>query len=164
MFRSMRRKNQALSDEENIEVLKACSTGVLAVIGDDGYPYTVPLNYIFNNGKLYFHCARDGHKIDSIERDDKVSFCVIAKDKVIPKAFATNFRSVIVFGKARPLTDDNERRIALECLVEKYSPDYPAEGRREIDKDWNAVYVVEINIEHMTGKAALKSIREKDRS
>ncbi len=101
VFREMRRKAQQLTNEEMNEVLSSCHTGILAVIGDGGYPYTVPLNYVFHNGKLYFHCAKEGHKIDGIRSDSKVSFCVVEKDRVIPQAFATNYKSVIAFGRAK---------------------------------------------------------------
>lgn len=160
MFREMRRKAQQLTNEEMNEVLSSCHTGILAVIGDDGFPYTVPLNYVFQNGKLYFHCAKEGHKIDSIRSDSKVSFCVVEKDQVIPQAFATNYKSVIAFGRARILTDGSELRAALNGILRKYSPAYPAEGQKELERELHLVCVVEINIEHMTGKAALKSIRE----
>jgi nitroimidazol reductase NimA-like FMN-containing flavoprotein (pyridoxamine 5'-phosphate oxidase superfamily) len=154
MFREMRRNKQLLSKEETIEILEACTSGVLGVTGDDDYPYTVPLSYAYKDNKLFFHCAKEGHKIDGITRNDKVTFCIIEKDEVKPEKFSTHFRSVIVFGRARILTEDNERRYALECLVEKYSPDYIEEGQREIDRDWDRVCVVEVKIEHMTGKAA----------
>ena len=110
MFRKMRRKNQQLSQGEAIEILQTWPTGIMGVIGDDGYPYTVPLNYVFSDDKLFFHCAKEGHKIDSIRKNDKVAFCVIEKDEVVSKAFATKFRSVVVFGRARILTEDGERR------------------------------------------------------
>ncbi|MGI6733276.1 MAG: pyridoxamine 5'-phosphate oxidase family protein [Anaerovoracaceae bacterium] len=152
MFREMRRKKQLLSNEECVEILKSCSTGILAVNGDDGYPYTVPLNYTYEDGKLSFHCAVEGHKMDAIKRDDKVSFCVIEMDKVVPQTFSTDYRSVVVFGRARVITEDNERRVVLEKLIDKYSAGYEEEGQREIEKDWNRVALVEINIEHMTGK------------
>jgi len=147
-----------LPREEAIRILRACPTGILGVIGDDGYPYTVPLNYVFSDDKLFFHCAKEGHKIDSIRKNDKVAFCVIEKDEVVAKAFATKFRSVVVFGKARILTEDGERRYALERLIDKYSSDYREEGKREIEKEWGIVCVVEIRIEHMTGKTAIKSV------
>ncbi len=154
MFRAMRRNKQLLPEDQTIEILKAGTSGVLAVSGDDDYPYTVPLSYAYQDGKLFFHCAGEGHKIDSIRRNDKVTFCVIAQDEVVPQAFATHYRSVTVFGRARILTEDNERRYALERLVEKYSPDYILEGQREIERDWNRVCVLEVKIEHMTGKTA----------
>jgi uncharacterized protein len=160
MFRKMRRKNQELAREEAIRILHARPTGILAVTGDDGYPYTVPLNYVFSDDKLFFHCAREGHKIDSIRKNDKVAFCVIENDEVVPKALATKYRSVVVFGRARILTDDIEKRHALERLIEKYSPGYREVGRQAIEKEWDLVSVVEIRIEHMMGKAAIKSVME----
>jgi hypothetical protein len=155
MFRAMRRKKQALSNSETLEILQTCTSGVLAVSGDDGYPYAVPVSYVYHAGKIFFHCAHEGHKIDSIRRNDRVSFCVIAQDQVIPEKFATAYRSAIVFGRARILQDDAERRFALERLVEKFSPDFATEGQKEIDRLWDQTCVVEIHIEHMTGKAAM---------
>ena len=83
MFREMRRKKQLLSEAETTEILKTCTSGVLGVTGDNGYPYTVPLSYAYKDNKLFFHFAKEGHKIDGIERNDKVTFCVIDKDEVI---------------------------------------------------------------------------------
>ncbi len=161
MFREMRRKKQLLSEAETIGILRSCTSGVLAVTGDDGYPYAVPLSYAYKDGKLYFHFAKEGHKIDGIAKNDKVSFCVIKTDDVIQKTFTTHFRSVIVFGRARILTEDSEKKHALECLVEKYSPAYIKEGQTEIERDWNRFLAAEIDIEHMTGKAALEIINDK---
>ncbi len=154
MFREMRRTKQLLPEEEAIGILKSCSTGVLAVSGDDSYPYTIPLNYTYEDGKLLFHCAKVGHKIDGINRNDKVTFCVIERDDVVPDTFSTNYRSVVVFGRARILTGDEDRRAALVSLVDKYSAGYEEEGQKEIEKDWDNVVLVEVSIEHMTGKAA----------
>ena len=139
MFREMRRKNQLLSKEETIKILKSCTSGVLGVIGDDDYPYTVPVSYTYKDGKLFFHGAKEGHKIDSIKRNDKVTFCIIEKDEVIQKTFTTHFRSVSIFGRARILTEDEERKYAIDSLVEKYSPDYIEEGQQEIKSAWNRV-------------------------
>lgn len=161
MFREMRRKKQLLSEEEAVEILKTGTSGVLGVTGDDDYPYTVPLSYAYKDNKLFFHCAKKGHKIDSIVRNEKVTFCVIDKDEVIQETFTTHFRSAIVFGRARILTEDSERQSALECLVEKYSPDFVQEGQEEIRHDWNRACVVEVNIEHMTGKEAIELVENK---
>jgi uncharacterized protein len=161
MFREMRRKKQLLSEAETIEILKSGTSGVLAVSGDNDYPYTVPLSYAYKDGKLFFHLAKAGHKMDSLARNNKVSFCVIKTDEVQPKTFTTHFRSVIVFGWARLLTDDHEKKYALECLVEKYSPDYITEGQSEIAREWKLVNVAEVQIEHMTGKAAIEIINGK---
>lgn len=162
MFRKMRRNKQQLSEAEAIEILQSCTSGVLAVSGDDDYPYAVPLNYAYRDGKLYFHLARAGHKLEAIQKHDKVSFCVINTDEVVPETFSTNYRSVIVFGRARILTDDAEKKFGLECLVEKYSPDYVEKGQSEIKREWNRVCVVEVAIEHMTGKAAMEIINNKE--
>ncbi|MBI4926592.1 MAG: pyridoxamine 5'-phosphate oxidase family protein [Anaerolineae bacterium] len=159
MFRKMRRKAQELSREETLAILTANTAGVLGVSGDEDYPYTVPVSYVYHDGRLFFHCASEGHKIDGIQRNDKVSFCVIDRDEVIQATFTTHFRSAIVFGRARILTDEHERRTAVELLVKKYSPDYVEEGRLALEKSWNRTTVVEIRIEHMSGKAAIELIR-----
>jgi len=158
MFREMRRKKQLLSEAETIEILQSCTSGVLAVSGDDDYPYAVPLSYAYKDGKLYFHFAKAGQKLDGILRNNKVSFCVIKIDEVVAETFTTHFRSVIVFGLARILTDDSEKRCALECLVDKYSPGYLSEGQAEIEREWDRVCAAEVLIEHMTGKAAIEMI------
>lgn len=162
MFRNMRRKKQLLSKEETIKILEQCTAGVLGVIGDHGYPYTVPVSYALKDDKIFIHSAINGHKIDSIERSDKVSFTVIEKDSVIQETFTTHFTSAIVFGRARILTEDAEKKYALESLVEKYAPDYMEEGQQEINKDWDRVSLIEIKIEHMTGKAAIEIVRDKN--
>ncbi len=161
MFREMRRKKQLLSEAETIEILQSCTSGVLAVIGDNDYPYAVPLSFAYKDGKLFFHLAKAGHKFDSIVKNNKVSFCVIKTDKVVQEKLTTHFCSAIVFGRARILTEDSEKKYALECLVEKYSPDYITKGRSEIEREWNRVCVAEVKIEHMTGKAAIEIINNK---
>ena len=161
MFRGMRRKRQGLSEEETIAMLESCTSGVLAVQGDDDYPYAVPLSFAYEDGKIFFHAAKAGHKMDAIERDDKVSFCVIAADDVVQSTFTTHFRSAVVFGKARVLTDDGEKRHALECLVKKYSPDFLDAAGSEIEADWDRVRAIELAVEHMTGKASIEIIKER---
>jgi len=154
MFRPMRRITQQLTEAEALDMLKSGSSGVMALAGDEGYPYAVPLSYAYCEGKLYFHVAKSGHKLDAIARNDKVSFCVIQKDEVIPADFTTHYRSVIVFGRARILTDEAEKRRALRLLVEKYSPGFLAEGEAEITRSWERFHALELRIEHMSGKAA----------
>jgi uncharacterized protein len=161
MFREMRRKRQALSLEESIVVLNEGTAGVLAVSGDDDYPYAVPLSYVYCDSRIYFHSASLGHKLDAIARNQKVSFCVIDQDNVVPQEYTTYFRSVIVFGKARILDNDDEKRSALEKLAAKYSPDHEQGRLREIDKQFSQVCLVELAIEHITGKEAIELIRDK---
>lgn len=164
MFREMRRKKQELSTADSIAVLTRGSSGVLAVSGDDGYPYAVPLSYIYDGNKIYFHCAKSGHKLDAIARDSKVSFCVTDKDTVVPEKFTTHFRSVIVFGRARVLEDEEEIRSALEMIAMKYSPDHMHTFKQELDGQLNKVCLIELAIEHMTGKEALELVNAKNKT
>ena len=95
----MRRKRQQLSDEESYAILQKATSGTLALLGDGGYPYAVPISYVFCEGKLYFHSALSGHKVDAIRSCDRASFCVVAQDDVKPELYTTFFRSVIAFGR-----------------------------------------------------------------
>jgi uncharacterized protein len=161
MFRPMRRKKQLLTEAETIALLETCTSGVLAVHGDDDYPYAVPLSFAHEDGKLYFHSAVAGHKLDALERSDKASFCVIAADDIVPEKFTTHFRSAIAFGRASVVTDDDEKRHALMLLAEKYSPEYLDVAASEIDGDWKRVCVMELAIEHLTGKASIELIKQR---
>ena len=156
MFRKMRRAGQQLPREEAFEILKNGKTGVLAVLGDEGYPYAVPLNYALVGD---CNCARDGHKTDALGRNSKVSFCVVEKDTVIPQIFSTDYRSAVVFGQARIVEEDAVKRGALLALVEKYGPAYREDGAKEIEAEWGRVTIVEIRIEHLTGKEAGKRVK-----
>ena len=117
MFRETRRKKQVLSEQECADILERCEWGVLGLHGDNGYPYTVPLNYVYYNGIIYFHSARTGHKIDAIDRDDKASFCVVDKSDLVPEKFATAYWSVIVFGRIHKVQDQDERIDTLTALT-----------------------------------------------
>jgi len=162
MFREMRRSGQMLTIKECEEIMKRNTAGVLAVSGDDGYPYAVPLSYTYADGKIYIHSAKTGHKVDSILRNAKVSFCVVDKDEVAPEKYTTYFRSVIIFGKAKTLESDAEKRDMLEKLVEKYSSQYKEGSSREIERSLNSVLGIVIEIEHMTGKEAIELKRRRD--
>lgn len=161
VFREMRRKNQALSMAECEKILRKSTSGVLAVAGDDGYPYAVPLSYVYEDSRFFFHCAKAGHKLDAIRRETKASFCVIDRDEVVPQEYTTYFRSVIAFGRARVLEEETEKRQALEKLAARYSPAYPQGREREIDRLFQQVCMIELTVEHMTGKEAVELIREK---
>ena len=153
MFRTMRRFKQQLSDEEAKRILAEGQTLILAVHGDDGYPYAVPLNHVYHDGKVYVHCAKAGHKLDAMKADPKVSFTVIERDDVVPEKLATYYRSVIAFGRARILEDADEKRRAAEVLGLHYY-NVPEAVQKEIDCTWNALVCIEITIDHMTGKEA----------
>lgn len=161
-FREMRRKRQILSEEECRTILAEMTNGTLAVSGDDGYPYAVPVSYVYSDGKIFFHSALKGHKIDAIMNNDRVSFCVVEQDDVKPEEFTTYFRSVIVFGKARILADEHEKRSALRLLAAKYSPDEP-HTENEISRGFNHLLMIEIDIEQMTGKESIELVRMKQK-
>ena len=150
-FRRMRRFKQQLSDEECIRILKEEKRGVLAFAGDDGYPYAVPMNFVYDGEKIFFHCAPEGHKIDAIQACDKVSFCVFQQGEKREDDWAYYVRSVIVFGRARLLTDREEIMEKCRLLALKYYPN-AEDVEEELKKDGHRVAMIELTIEHMTGK------------
>lgn len=154
MFREMRLKDQLMPEKDTIEVIKRNLCGTLSVLGDEGYPYGVPLNYAYEGGKLYFHCATTGHKLDAIKNESKVCFTVIDADDVLPAEFNTLYRSAIVFGNARIITDENEMKDALRIIIGKYSPDFKESGEKYIEAMFAQVSVFIVDIDHMTGKMA----------
>lgn len=158
MFRPLRRKNQALASEECERILSAGTTGVMAVLGDEGYPYAVPLNYVYKDGVIYLHTATSGHKLDAIKTCNKVSFCVIEQDTVVPHKLTTLFRSVIAFGRARILTDPQEITAACRELGLKYYDNAPAVDK-EIARELARMYAIEIVVEHLSGKESIELMR-----
>lgn len=152
MFREMRRKNQQLPQGEALDILKKSTSGVLAVLGDEGYPYAVPLSYVYSEDKLYFHCASSGHKLDAVRGCDKASFCVISEDNVIPEKYTTAFRSVIAFGRVKELAGE-ELQTAMRALADKYSPDENEENfQKEMSSSMSHLCVLALDIEHLSGK------------
>ena len=163
MFREMRRKKQVLSSQECIEILNSGTSGVLAVLGDDDYPYAVPVSYVYHDDKIFFHGAKKGHRVDAVRKNQKVSFCVVDKDQVVPDEYTNYFRSVIVFGKAHIMEDELEKRNAINILSKKYAPDHDEEHRQQaIDREYNATCMIELKIEHMSGKEAIELVRSKN--
>ena len=160
MFRKMRRGKQLLSMEDNVAVMDRCTNGVLACLGDEGYPYAVPLSYVYFNDKIYFHSAKAGHKIDAIMKNPKVSFSVIDEDTIVSEKYTTYFRSVIVFGKAR-IVEGDERLDAFKALVEKYSGDQPEEAKQREVTGCTQAYIVAIDVEHINGKEAIEYVNAK---
>lgn len=151
MFRKMRRRLQQLNTAEAAEILENGSFGVLALHGDEGYPYALPISYVYADGCLYFHSALTGHKLDAVRRCNKVSFCVVAQDEVLPEKYTTAYKSVIAFGRIRVM-DEGEKLPAVLKLAEKYNPGHPAQSRAEADKGIKAMHMLELKIEHLTGK------------
>jgi nitroimidazol reductase NimA-like FMN-containing flavoprotein (pyridoxamine 5'-phosphate oxidase superfamily) len=152
MFTEMRKGDRQISDNQAEAILNNGDYGVLAVNGTGGYPYAVPLNYVYMNKSIFFHCAKEGFKIDCIEKDCSVSFCVVGKSEIISSKFTTDYSSVIVFGSALEAHDE-EKKQSLQALIKKYSKDYIKEGYEYIEKAIDDVKVVKISIAHLTGKS-----------
>ena len=155
-FRPMRRFKQLLPEEECVEILQKAYRGFLSVIGDCGYPYSVPINFLYKEGKLFFHCAVEGHKLDAIRADDKACFTVIDEPQKEPGDWWYHVRSVICFGRIHVLEDEAEKDSCLRQLGAKYSPDgYDMEA--DMQRNAPRALVLVFSIEHMSGKR----VREK---
>ncbi|EJO5347880.1 pyridoxamine 5'-phosphate oxidase family protein [Clostridium botulinum] len=151
MFKEMRRKEKKLTKERNISLLQKANYGTLSVCGNTGYAYGVPLNFAYNNGAIYFHCAKEGQKLESINENNKVSFSVVNNVELLSSKFDTNYESVIIFGKAYEVFEA-EKKTALLALINKYSKDYLKEGIDYIKRAKDKIKVIKIEIEHMDGK------------
>jgi hypothetical protein len=148
----MRRKDKAMQDGAIIGLLQNGEYGVLSTVDGNDQPYGVPLNYVLMNNHIYFHCALEGHKLDNLALNHKVSFCVVGRTNLLPAEFSTEFESVIVFGRASVI-EGEERYQALKALIEKYSPEFVSKGGAYIEKFDSRTHVVRIEIAKMTGKA-----------
>ena len=153
MFRAMRRKKKEISEEAAKQLLQKERRGILAVNGDDGYPYAVPVNYYYSEeeNKIYFHGAREGHKVDALKRDDKICFTVYGNETIKEETWAPYLQSAVVFGRGRLLDDTEETLVLTRKIAEKY---YPGKEliEEEIRRSGKAVQVYEISIEHLSGK------------
>ena len=158
MFREMRRFKQQISEEECIRLLKEQPRGVLSMLGDDGYPYGIPIDHWYSekDNKLYFHCAKVGHKLDAIAACDKVSFCVIDEGYRKDGEWALNINSVVVFGKMRIVEDEDKKREICTNLVRKFTDDEEY-LHKELTNAFPRVCCLELIIEHMTGKLVNES-------
>lgn len=161
MFREMRRKNQDFGRDVCMEILERGSTGVLALLGDGGYPYAVPLNYACMNGRIYFHCALEGHKVDAVRSCSKASFCVVDRDAVAPEEYSTHYRSVIAFGQVRMVEDDGLKMQALTAIGGKYVPGMEARTRSKAMDGLAGTGVIEFTPEHISGKESRALARQR---
>lgn len=158
MFRKMRRHAQQLPAEECLEILKTVPRGVLSLLGDEGYPYGVPLDfwYCSEDGRLYFHGAREGHKLDAIARCDKVSFCVLDEGVRREGEWALHFRSVVVFGRVSLVEDAELTRRICRSIAERFTDD-----ERYIENELTGalprVQCLALTPEHITGKRVTES-------
>ena len=153
MFREIRLKDRSVNDEKIIEIFRTGSFGVLSTTGEDGYPYGVPLNYTYFDNCICFHCAQQGHKLENIKFNEKVSFCVVTRSDVLANKFDTDYESAIAFGTAIEVTDIAEKEEILMSVLKKYSAGYIEAGENYMKKYWDETRVLKIAIEQLSGKA-----------
>lgn len=158
----MRRKRQQLLDEESYAILQKATSGTLALLGDGGYPYAVPISYVFSEGKLYFHSALSGHKVDAIRSCDRASFCVVAQDDVKPELYTTFFRSVIAFGRIHIVDDEAEKLAAARLLGNRYNPHQDEALQKELENGLARMLVIRLDIEHLTGKESIELVGQRN--
>lgn len=162
-MKAMRRHKQALQEKEIKEILHHNTSGVLALADSTAVPYAVPISYVFTKNKLYFHCAKTGYKLDLIQANAKASFCVIDKDEIVPEAFTTYYRSVIVYGEIHIITDEAEKIAALQKLAKKYAPFSTLEEQyKEIHRFLGAVCILSLTIDEMSGKEAIELVQMRE--
>ena len=151
MFRELTRKKQMLTADECEKILQEELRGVLAVNGDDGYPYALPINFLYDgeNKRIYFHSGKVGHKLDAIKNSDKVSFCVYDKGYHKEGHWSLNIKSVIVFGRIRIVEDWSDEMMVN--FSERFTDDMEyIRGEIEVFRSKTALLC--LDIEHMTGK------------
>ena len=152
MHHELRRKERRMTEPDARELLERGEYGVLSTRGSDGAPYGIPLSYCVINSAVYFHCAVEGHKLENIAADGRVSFCVVGATEVLPDQFATRYESVILSGTAIEVFDE-EKQLVLEGLLAKYSAEYRLEGLEYIEAKGNRTRVFRIDIDSICGKA-----------
>ena len=155
-FREMRRRRQQLATEEAVAILQKSTAGTLALLGDNDYPYAVPLSYVYQDGRIYFHSALAGHKVDAVRKNEKASFCVIEQDDVQPKKYTTFYRSVIAFGRVHVVDDEAEKMRMARMLGNRYNPNDDVALSRELESGLSRMLMIRLDIEHLTGKQAIE--------
>ncbi len=152
----MRKSERQLDNDTIKDILNSGEYGILATTGENNYSYAIPLNYVYLNNSIYFHCAFEGNKIDNINFNNKVCFCVVGKTEIIPSKFTTKYKSAVAFGKASFISDDDEKKKVLYGFIQKYSPEFKKEGSIYIDKAVSRTNIIKISVDHVTAKGRLK--------
>jgi hypothetical protein len=143
----------ALTENQAREILTRAEYGVLATLGSDGWPYAVPVNHVLSGDVLYIHCAVEGHKLENIVHEERVSFCAVAGARVLPAKLSTLYESAVVFGRAALVTDPAEKRRALELLAVRFCGALSPEAEKAIVTSASRAAVVRIRLERISGKA-----------
>jgi len=157
-FREIRRSDRALDEDQAREILARAEHGVLATMGADGWPYAVPVNHVLTGDLLYIHCATEGHKLENIAHEERVSFCAVAGARVLPAKLSTLYESAIVFGRAALVRDAVEKRRALELLAVRFCGALTPEAEKAIDASDARTAVVRVRIERIAGKAHRQNV------
>ncbi len=153
MFRELRRRGQALPEEEVERILREGTYGVLSVTDADGWPYGVPINYFYEDGCLYMHCGKEGHKIECLKHDDRASFCVVGSDRINAPKLSTDFQSVICFGRGSFVAGEAEREEIVRKFTLHLAPGTTEEALgKEISVFGRNLVILKLKIEHVTGK------------
>lgn len=148
----MRREDRKIEGIEGIEILNNGEYGILSMCTPGNEGYGIPLNYAFSNNVIYFHCALEGSKIEFLKNNNKVSFCVVGKTKLLPSSFGTLYESAVVSGFTSEVSD-MEKTEALKLIIDKYSGEFKTEGLNYMAKLFNRVKIIKLNISSVTGKA-----------
>jgi nitroimidazol reductase NimA-like FMN-containing flavoprotein (pyridoxamine 5'-phosphate oxidase superfamily) len=152
-FREIRRSERALTENQAREILARAEHGVLSTLGADGWPYAVPVNHVLSGDMIYIHCAVEGHKLENIAHEERVSFCAVADARVLPARLTTLYESAIVFGRATLVADPTEKRRALELLAIRFCGALSPNAEKAIATSASRTVVVRIRLERITGKA-----------
>ena len=152
MKRQMNKQDRQMSYEETVKALASGNHGTLSVIGDEGYPYATPVNYVYEDGKIYIHSAKYGYKVECIEKCDKVCFSAIISAEVEQSRFTAAFESVVATGRIKSINDEGEKRSILEKFIYKMAPDYIEGGMKFVSAAIDKTLLLCIDIEEMTGK------------
>lgn len=157
----MRRFKQELPYDECLHILQKNHSGTLALCDKESYPYALPQSYVYDENCIYFHSAKEGHKIDILQKNPKVSFCIIDQDVIQPLEYTTYFKSVIVFGNIEILEDKESKIEPLKKLGSKYAPNNTEEAlEKEIQTGINNLVILKMNIVKITGKQAVELIKK----
>ena len=154
MFQEMRRQDRQLTRPEAEEVLARGMYGVLAINAGDDYAYGVPFSYVYQDNRIYLHCALEGKKLNLLRRNNKVSFGVVLEAEPLPHKYSMKYRSAMAFGKAVEVKDNQEKLAALIALVEKYytDQDHIERGKVKAAESLDKTLVIRIDVDHLTGK------------
>lgn len=153
MEREMYKKDRQLSADKTKEIFEKGHHGILSVNGDDGFPYGVPVNYVYLNDAIYIHSAKYGYKIEALQKNNKVCFSAILNSEILPQKFTAAFESVIAFGTASFVEDTEEKRQALETFIERFAPDFRESGQKFIAGAFEKTAIIKIQVESIKGKA-----------